>query len=671
MSVWAVPGIFGPLAHSTENNMLKLMRDNLKSLSWILAFVVAAFVFAVFADYGGQGSWIAGSGSTGADWAAKVGGETISRREFLNAAANLDRYYRSLLGESYNRENLNLQVGQQAINQLVQEEVILAHARQMGFTATPEEISRAIIQDPSLQGDAGFIGRDRYKALLRSNGIDPASYEEGVARTILRRKWAEVLTADIAVSDRQVAEEVRRQDETADVAYAQFRTADFIDQIEVSDEDLNSWYAGNEERYRRGEGRSFDLVVLDRLRAQSQVEVTEEEARAQYDASLTTRFTIPDQRRASHILIKTPAAGTDADYQTALSAANAALARVQAGEEFAQVASEVSGDTSAANGGDLGFFPHGVMAIPFEEAVWNMSEIGELSPVVKTQFGYHVIQLTGIQEARLKEFDEVQEELEREISFGKAGEKVRTDAEAFAAAVRSSPTGFEDEAARLAIVTTDSGVIFEGNPIPGIGSNPEIQRALFSLALDEISAPVPIARGYLVARFRESHPGGAPPLDEIRDVVLGDLKEERATALAGEKAAAAVAAGDDLAAAAETQGFTLEEAAAVRRGSPVGTLGTSAVLDRALFEAVTGTVQGPLDMPGGPVILSVTSRVEVGDDEIRARADEIRNTLVAGRRQQLLSAITRELSQEADVTYNTVLIQQVDNPAAVDATTGS
>jgi peptidyl-prolyl cis-trans isomerase D len=671
MTVWAVPGISGHLTHPAENNMLKLMRDNLKSLSWVLGFVVAAFIFAVFVDYGGQGSLLSGPVQTGGDWAARVDGTTITRNEFLNAAANLDRYYRSLLGDSYNRENLNLQVGQQAINQLVQEEVILANARQLGFAATPEEISKAIVQDPALQNEAGFIGVDQYKALLRANGRDAASYEEGVARGILRRKWSEILTADIAVSDDQVAAEVRRQDETADVSYAQFRTADFLAQVEIEDDELISWYTANEERYRRGEGRSFDLVVLDRLRAQSQVEVTEEEARAQYDASLTTRFTIPDQRRASHILIKTTPGGVDADYQAAAAAANAARDRVLAGEEFSDVAAEVSGDTSAANGGDLGFFPHGVMAIPFEQSVWGMSEIDEISSVVQTQFGYHVIQLTGIQDARLKEFDEVREELEREISFGKAGEQVRADAESFSAAVRASATGFEDEAARLSIVTTDSGMIFEGNPIPGIGSNPEIERALFSLEMDEVSAPVPIARGYLVARYRETHPGGAPPLAEIQEAVLEDLKEERAIALATEKATEAAAGGPDLAASAEAQDFTVAEAIAVRRGASVGTLGTSAVMDEALFSAATGVVHGPLEMAAGPVVLVVTSRVEIGEDEIRSRAAEVRDTLIAGRRQQLLSAITRELSEEADVTYNTALIQQVDNPAAVAATTGS
>ncbi|MCZ6599728.1 MAG: peptidyl-prolyl cis-trans isomerase [Acidobacteria bacterium] len=650
--------------------MLKLMRDNLKSLSWVLAFVVATFVFATFADWGGKGNWM-GSGAGGGDWAAQVNGETIPRRELLSKARNLDNYYRSLLGESYNQNTLNLQIGQQAINQLVQERVILEHARALGLVATPQEISRSIQTDPSLQNESGFIGKDRYKALLRSSGIDTATYEGEIARQILRRKWAQLLTADIAVSDDQVAREVRRQDETADVVYAQFQSGAFAEDIVITDADLAAFYGEQEERYSRGEGRSFDLVMFDRLRAQSRIDVSEEEARAQYDAALASRFTIPEQRRASHLLIKTLSGAQDSEYKAARQRAAAALERARNGEEFAAIASELSEDTTAANGGDLGFFPRGVMAIPFEKAVWSMENTGDISDVVQTQFGYHIIQLTGIQEAHLKSFDEVRDELEKEIAFTKAGDQVRLDAEALVEAVRTNPVGFLDETARRSIVSSDSGIVHQGEPIVGIGVNPEVERALFSLAPDEISAPLPIARGYLVARFRESSPGGPPPLDEIRDTVESDLRRERAEAraLARAREVAAATADKDLAALGEEMGFETGNAAGVRHGNPVGTLSTDPALEDAIFSAEIDQVQGPLELPGGPVVFTVTSRVEVGDDEIKARAAEVRQTLLAGRRQKLLAAVTRELSRQADVAYNTALIQQLDSPT--QASSGS
>jgi|GEM_PF-1095384 len=643
--------------------MLKLMRDNLRSLSWVLAFVVATFVFATFADWGGKGNWM-GDGAGSGGWAAQVNGETIPVREFLDRARNLDNRYRNFLGEAYNSNTRNFQIGQTAINALVQEKIILGHARELGLVATPQEISRAIQTDPSLQGESGFIGKDRYKSLLRSSRMDMATYEGNVASQILRRKWEQLLTADIAVSDDQVAREIRSQDETADVVYAQFQPGAFEEDIEISDADLATFFGEQEERYSRGEGRSFDLLVFDRLRAQSRIDVSEEDSRAQYDASLASRFTIPEQRRASHILIKTRSGAQDNDYKAARQRAAAALARARNGEDFATIASELSEDTTAANGGDLGFFPRGVMTIPFEKAVWSMEKTGDLSEVVQSQFGYHIIQLTGIQEARLKPFEEVRDELEQEISFSRAGEQVQLEAEAFVEAVSSTQAGFLDETARRSIVATDSGVIHQGEPIPGLGANPEVERALFSLALDEVSTPLPVARGYVVARFRESSPGGPPPLDEIRGTVESDLRREKAEARALARAleVAGAAAGKDLTVIGEEMGFETGDAAGVRRGSPVGSLRTDPALEEAIFSVEVGPVQGPLDLPGGPVVFTVTSRVEIGDDEIKARAGEVRQTLLAGRRQQMLSAIIRELLKQADVAYNTEVIQQVDNP---------
>jgi peptidyl-prolyl cis-trans isomerase D len=359
--------------------MLKMMRENLKSLSWILAAVVASFIFAVFADYGGKGAWMGAPGAVGGEWAAQVDGTSIPTRDFLRAAQNLDGYYRELLGGSYDRKTMNLNVGQQAINQLVQEQVILAHAQSLGLAATEEEIRQELLHDPSLQQNGSFIGADQYKRLLEANGLDPQEYEQNLARRIMQRKWAEILTADVAVSDAQVAREIRRRDESADLLYARFTPESFAAKVKTVDADVEAYYQQNQDRYRRGEGRLFDLVVFDRMREQASLKISEAEARAEYDASLATRFTVPEQRRASHILIKTPEGGSEEDYQAARSRAEAALSRVRAGEDFAAVAREISEDTSAAHGGDLGFFQKGVMAIPFEQATWEIKETGDLA----------------------------------------------------------------------------------------------------------------------------------------------------------------------------------------------------------------------------------------------------------------------------------------------------
>ncbi len=216
-------------------------------------------------------------------------------------------------------------------------------------------------------------------------------------------------------------------------------------------------------------------------------------------------------------------------------------------------------------------------------------------------------------------------------------------------------------------------MVYPGEAITGIGANAEIERALFSLPPDGISEPLPIARGYVVARFRETHPGGPPPLEEVRDTVSRDLRNERALSLATEQATALLSAARDsgLLDAAAAAGETGEESFSIRRGDPVGSLATSPALEEALFSTAVDTPTLLEDMPGGPLVFQVTGRIEVSDEDIALRADEVRESMLAGRRQQMINAIARELFLQADVEYNETLLQQIDNPQLATPATDS
>ncbi|MFQ5767290.1 MAG: peptidyl-prolyl cis-trans isomerase [Acidobacteriota bacterium] len=643
--------------------MLRIMRENLKSLSWILGFVVLTFVFAVFADYGGKGRFI--KTGTGNDWAAVVDGEHISVESFLQAARGMDSYYRNLLGDSYDRGKLNLRIGQEAINRLIQEQIILANARSLGLTATPAEITDEIVHDPAMQGENGFIGIERYKSFLLQNGLEPEKFEQQVSRRVVRQKWADLITADVQVRDEEVADEIRRREETADVIYAQFKPEDFKDQIKISDADVAAFYAKNQERYQRGEGRIFDLITWNRLRLEDEVRISEEEARSAYEQSLQSRYTIPEQRRASHILIKVDPDASEADIRAAREAAVAARQRVLGGEDFASVAEELSQDTSAANGGDLGFFGRGAMVIPFEQATWKLEQVGDISPVVRSRFGFHVIKLTGRRDAKVKPFEEVEEQIEKELLFKKAGDLARTRAQAFADAVRPSPETFLDEAGREALIHTRTGALHEGDPLPGMGDNAEVSQALFALEQGEVSAPIAIPKGYIVARYVESHPGGAPPLEEIETTVRADLTREREKQAALRLAQQALASppAKSLEEIGKELGFKTDQSAHMTRGLALGALGVQPRLEKAIFSGEVGSLLGPIDLPSGPVILQITSRKELTPEEIKEKMPAVRQQLLGNRRQQMLAAVIRELSTAAEVKYNTRLIAQIDTPA--------
>jgi len=643
--------------------MLKTLRDNLKSLSWILILVVAVFVISVFADYGGRGSWTGGGGR---QWAARVDGEVIPATEFLASARSVDAYYRSLLGEAYERQRGNLNVGQQAIQQLVQEQLIIAHARELGLSVTPEEVRDAIVNDPSLQGPNGFVGADRYKSLLRQRGLDPGSYEGDIERSLLRRKWIEVVTAGVLVSDGEVEREVRRRNESADISYALFRPQDFTAQVTLSDADLERHWAAHQDDYRQGEGRRVEYVLFDRLREQRNIQVPEEEARAEYEGALRQRFTLPEQRRASHILIKTAEGADDAAYAAARARAEAALARVRGGESFVQVAREVSEDSSASAGGDLGYFGRGVMALPFEQAVWALEKVGDLSGIVQTQFGFHIIQLGGIQTARQKPFEEVRDEIRSDLAFRKSGEIVESQARAFAEAVRATPESFRDEAGRRSLVVGSPVVLHPGAPLPGLGASPELERTILALAPGATSDAIATPRGHLVAHFIETVPGGVQPLAAVTDRVRDDLRAQRTREMAGRLARQAVSDPKHrpLADLATPLGFTVQEAPSVSRGLPIGAVGVSPELEAAVFTAPLNALTGPVETKAGPVVFEVRSRREMSDADLASQTEPTREQLLADQRQKLATAVLQSLAEGATVEYNTELLARVQSPAS-------
>jgi peptidyl-prolyl cis-trans isomerase D len=645
--------------------MLKVMRDNLRRLSWILVVVVITFVLALFADWGGQGQFM--PDGENADWAAVVDGETVSVQEFLNAARGLDSYYRGLLGDSYDPRRYNLRIGQNAINQLVHEQVMLAHAHKLGLTTTPEEVAAEIVRDPAFRTESGFIGVENYKNVFKAARLDPAQYEDEISRRLIRRKWEDLVTADVIVDPAVVEEDIRRKDETAAVLYAHFKFEDYKKDLSPTDAEIEAFFAASGGKYDQGEGRIFDMVTFDRIRIQDEIEVAEEDVRAHYNGSVQSRFTIPEQRRASHILVRTQDTFSDAEMTAARAAAETALGRVKGGEEFAQVAREISEDSSASAGGDLGFFQKGAMTLPFEQAVWELTEIGQISGLVQTQFGYHVIQLTGRSEARLQPFEEVREEVEREVRFQRSGERAAELAAEFAAAARAHPAAFAEEAGRRTLVVGTTGVIREGEAIPGMGNLPDLSRALFAMAEGEVSAALPTPRGHVVARFSEKRPGGPPPLADIRDKVRADLIDQRAREAARRAAErlAALPAGSDLKKAGEAAKVAVAEATTVSRGLAIGTLGVDSEMEKTVFSAPIGAISRPLEIPTGLAVVQVTSRVELTPAEIAERVPAARRELLASRRQQLLGAIMKELAAAAEVEYNTALIARFDMPENV------
>src|SRR6185436_12570174 len=349
-----------------ETSMLNVMRDNLRHLKWVLVVVALAMLMYLGSYFDPR----QGRGAASADWAARVDGQAISTQRFLEAARSQDDYYKQLLGTQYEPMKKSLKLGSQAIQTLVDRELVLREAHKMGLAATKTEISKAILSNPSFKDPSGnFVGKERYQDYIGQNydGGVPA-YERRIGDDILTKTWIEVMTASARISDAEIEQAWRSRNVhgAADYVFVPSSSVTFDTHVDAAT--LSAWYAAHASDYRRPESRKIRVLVIDRQSQVKNANVADADVKADYDAH-SAEYSRAEQRRVRHILFKLAPGASEADKQAARAAAEAALARAQKGEDFASLARALSQDTvSVAQGGELGWFGRGSMVKPFEDA---------------------------------------------------------------------------------------------------------------------------------------------------------------------------------------------------------------------------------------------------------------------------------------------------------------
>ena len=292
--------------------MLNVMRDNLKHLKWVLVVVAFAMLLYLgsFFDPGMQ------RGDASAGWAARVDGKAISTQEFLQIARGQDDYYRKLLGEQYDQMKKNLRLGSQAIQSLVDRQVVLLEARALGLSTPKEAISKAILDNPDFKDPSGnFVGKDRYADFIGQNfdgGVE--GYELRLAEDLLAKQWVQVMTASARISDAEIEQAWRSRNVRAAVDYVFVPASSVPADGNVDASTLAAWHAAHPSDYKRPEARKVRLVVVDRQAQVQNAKVADADVQSDYDAH-SAEYTRPDQRRARHILFKLPSGASEADTE--------------------------------------------------------------------------------------------------------------------------------------------------------------------------------------------------------------------------------------------------------------------------------------------------------------------------------------------------------------------
>ncbi len=631
--------------------MLQQMREGFRYLKWLLVIIIFMFIWWAFATWGGGAS----RGRQEIAWAARVNGVAIPIETFQSAARRMDGMYQSLLGEQYAQQRALIRIGLQAINSLVEQELIYQEALRQGITVTPQEVAEEIMRDPNFQENGRFIGLDRYRGLFRGNRLSIEEYEEQVRRGLVIDKFRSLIEDSVSVSDAEVEQEFLRRNEKSAVEYLIVDPAKVGPKVSPADAELLRSYEDHKDRYVRGEGRAGIFVLFSPAEAAAAQNASDEEVAAAYEKYRSTRYSVGEQRCAAHILLKVSEQAAPEVVTKAETKARGILKRAKAGEDFSALARKESEDSTASNGGDLGCFPRGQMVKEFEDAAFSLP-VGGVSDLVRSRFGFHIIKLKDIRPPHTTSLDEAREALRQELNLERGRGEVMKRAADFARAAAGGK--LETVAKSQGLAVQQTGEVREGDALPGVvGSQPVVARML-ALAPGEVSDAIPIPSGQVVVQVTGKAPPAARPFQDVRAQVLKDVVERQARRAVADAVRSAGRSGG-LKTVARALRVELKTQSDVTRGAGLPGLPPDATIEKQIGSLAPGSIGDPVTTSAGIVVLSVKERQDHRED-LASQKDSISDGLLRQRQDRLYRALVKRLREHGDVQINQPLVDSLD-----------
>jgi peptidyl-prolyl cis-trans isomerase D len=462
-----------------------------------------------------------------ADAVASVNGLEIPRREFEDELRRQQEQLRQMFGASFNADAFDTPEARKLLLEgLVSQRLVSSVAMKSHLTVSDEMLAEVISSIPAFQ-EGGQFSKTAYASVLRSQNppLSPAQYENRLRHDLaVQQLMLAVGGAAIpsrTVSDRLMALESQKRE----VSEARITAQQFLPQVKIDDAKLKEYYDANSAEFRRPERVRAEYVMLSADQLARNEQVSEADLKAAYQQRLA-QLTDAEQRRASHILVKTK---DEADKVSAELKKNP--------NRFADLAKKESQDPgSAEKGGDLGWFGRGMMVKPFEEAVFGMKQ-GETSGPVQSDFGYHIIRVTGVRAAKAKSFEEARPEIEADLKKSRAGKRFNEAADTFTNMVYEQSDSLKPVAERFKLpVQTTGWIVKSAAQELGALDNPKLLAALFSpeaIQSKRNTDAIEVAPATLVAaRVIEHQPAAQRSLDEVKQELSEMLRRREATALA-------------------------------------------------------------------------------------------------------------------------------------------
>jgi len=545
---------------------------------------------------------------------------------------------------------------QQAVRQLIQQAELQYESERMGLSVSDQEFRDELQYGPYKQAffpGGKWIGSEKYKEMLTQGGTTVENFERDVRLDLLQRKLVNVIGASAAASEADVEKAFKDQNTKVKFEYAILKLEDVSKTIKPTDTELKAFYDANKPRYTNSipEKRQIKYFVLNDKNFADKVTIDPSEIQRAYSANQNA-YRIPERVKVRHILIETPKPGPDGKVDQkgiddARTKAQDVLKQVKATGDWEGLAKKYSGDPGSKDkGGELGWLGRGQTVAEFDKVAFAQNK-GQISDPVQSSFGFHIIQTEDKEDAHLKPLAEVKPQIEEAIKQEKIKglvSQAATDAEAIA-----QKQGLDKAAAKYGAQVISSNPIARTDALPGIGPQPPLMDAIFSVNDKAGPQASQTPQGTVVFEVTKIDPARTPSLEEIKDKVTADFKNQRAADILRRKIqemADRAHAEHDLAKAAKEAGATVKTSDLVSRTAQVPDIGSMSGPAAAAFTMKQGEISGPLNLGASQAVLQIVEKQEpsASDPEFAKQRDQLRERLASQKRQEVLGVFVSDLN---------------------------
>ena len=608
-----------------------------------LGFVIGLIALSMLLYLVPQGT---NTGEASTDSVAQVGNLTVTLAEVRQQLNQIER-------QNQVPPQLESLYAQQILKQLVFQKELEYEANRMGIRVSPDEIADRIRQflPTAFNGDTP-VAEDQYASQVQTRfQLTVPVFEELIRQGLLEEKFRRLVTDGISASPTELQDQFRYANEKVKLDYALIKPEELEAKITPDEAEIKAAYEKNKAKYQVPERRIVRYGLVDTNQARQQVQVSDDELKAEYQQNIQ-QYQVPNRVHVEHILFMT-VGKPDAEVEEIRKKAEDVLKQAKKGTNFEDLAKKNSEDPGTKDkGGDLGWVIQGQTVPEFEKTAFSLPK-GAVSDLVKTQYGFHIIKVLDKETAHTKSFDEVKDSLRAPFLLSKADKFATDTADKLSAAVRkSTKTPLDDLVKQFHLTAGETRPVSATDPLLELGNSADIKEAIFRLRTGELGGPVRTDRGYVVLSLKEVLPAHQGSLEEVRDRVVTELKQQKANDLArarSDELIKRVKAGEKFDTAAKALSLEPKTSDAISRSGSITGAASGKQLSAA-FQLKSGDLGPPLSLGANWMVYRVADKTAPNPADFDKQKKELTDQVLQDKRgiafEAFRSALEARLKQE-------------------------